>query len=99
MPSLSGPGTDWINEAEARANAWPDTLLAQLLALWPYPPDTKVRPDDWLILISHTAHRRQEGPLECAQRLASYVTTYAERYQVHPDPAAVLATQTSGATP
>ena len=92
--TLSAPGTEWINQAEAVAASWPDRTLQAVMARFPYPPERNVRQADWAILVAHVSTRRDEDPILCAERLASYCHAWAERYsQREPTLEAIRKTQ------
>lgn len=80
-----GP-VDWMLEALDRAASWTDATRAQVMVCFPYPAARMVRPKDWLVLVAHVCHRRGETPVACAERLASYCKTYAERHGAAPVP-------------
>ena len=95
----SGP-VDWLDEArEHAASGWDDRVLAAVLDHWPYDPNpTGVRRADWVELVAHVSLRRDEDPIQTAERLALYVSTYRERYQKTLTPVQVKETQADAAT-
>lgn len=87
-------GLDWIREAEGRAAEWPTSVLQGVLAAWPYGENPRgVRRSDWVVLVAHVSHRRDELPTMTAERLALYVSSYRERYQKTLSPNQVKETQ------
>lgn len=99
MPSPHTPSADaglnWIREAEDRAASWPDRTFQAVRAASPYDAEnpTGVRASDWMALVAHVSHRREEEPTETAHRLRSYVLAYRERYQKTLNPNQVKETQ------
>lgn len=88
-----GP-VDWIDAAQAVSAEWPDSTLIPVLARFPYDAHgTGVRRQDWLVLVAHVSRRRGEDPIQCAERLANYVTAYRERYDRTLTPVQVKGTQ------
>ncbi len=90
-----GP-VDWVERAKAVADAWTDAELAAVLETWPYHHTTgaRHRAEDWALLVAHVSSTRQEDVVGCAERLALYVSVYAEAHQTELSPEAVRASQT-----
>lgn len=86
----------WLASAQAQAAAWTDRTLHAVQAAWPYPPDSGVRMRDWVTLVAHVSHTRAEDHTQTADRLATYVHTYQERYQRTLTPAKLKESQTDG---
>jgi hypothetical protein len=85
---------DWLDRARVLAEtSWTDADLEAVVAAFPYPPSRGVRKMDWVELIAATCLNSGEDPATCAERLALYATTYAERYSKEPHPAVIERTQ------
>lgn len=81
----NGP-VDWLATARQSTGEWPESTVARVEALFPYPPHRHVRMEDWLLLVARVAATRSDEPVATAERLALYVAAYAERYRDAPDP-------------
>lgn len=87
----NGP-VGWLTDARRIAAGWSADTMGRVVETFPYPERQGVREEDWVLLVAHTAATRQEAPVAAAERLALYVTTYAERYREAPDPATLKET-------
>ncbi len=81
-PRTYSGAVDWMDLAAAHAEGWAPQLLADVRATNPYLTlnPTGVRPQDWVELVAHVSSSKREDPLVTANRLATYVTAYRERY-------------------
>lgn len=84
----------FLDAAHHVAEEWPDPTLQAVDAHFPYPPERGVRMSDWIELVAHVSTHKEEDPIQCAERLALYCQTYAERYRKQPLPATVMRSQT-----
>lgn len=87
-----GP-VDWLNAARDYALTWTDHTLEAVLAAFPYDDRVGIRRADWVELVAHVSLTREEEPTAAAERLASYVAAYRERYQKTLTPVQVKETQ------
>ena len=88
-----GGKVDWIDAAFQVAEGWTDRTLEAVMASFPYQDQKRVRPSDWVALVAHVSSQREEEPTMAAERLASYVSAYRERYQKELTPVQVKGTQ------
>ncbi len=90
----NGP-VDWIDHAKMYADTWHRQELEAVKASFPYAlHPNRVRMEDWVALVAHVSLTRREDPLQAAERLAMYVSTYRERYGRHLSPDTVRKNQT-----
>lgn len=79
-PARTGLGLESYVLAEQDTDNWPDATLDAVVSLFPYPPERHIRMSDWVVLVALTSMKRAEDPISVAQRLASYVKSYRERF-------------------
>jgi len=89
-----GP-VDWLDRARIRVETeWSDLELEAVVSRFPYPPERGVRLMDWVLLVAHVHQNTGETSETCAERLALYCRTYAERYNTKlPKPDTIERTQ------
>lgn len=75
----SGP-VAFLDATQAQVAAWSDATLGRVIRSSPYVVEnpTGVRPADWVELVAHVAAKKGQDPVDTAERLALYVTTYRE---------------------
>lgn len=90
----SGP-VDFLDATASQVARWTDAELGRVIRSSPYLTDnpTGVRPTDWVELVAHVSTKKGTDPVDTAERLALYVTTYREVHQKTLAPSVVEASQ------